>query len=79
MDFFQILVVPTPGPYAEIFFFIFGKKKDFLRIFFVLVNMGPYGSQNFKTLFLHQIPFESFQTFLNFLLSGPHKRTILDF
>ncbi len=35
---------------------------EFLGIFFVFVNMGPYGSQNFKTLLLPQITLESFQT-----------------
>ncbi len=43
--------------------FHFWKQKIFLRIFFVSVNMGPYGRQNFKTLLLPQITFESFQTF----------------
>ncbi len=32
MDFFQILVVASPGPYAQMFFFIFEKKKE-KRIF----------------------------------------------
>ncbi len=51
-----------------------------LRNFWVFVNMGPYGSQNFKTLLLPQIAFESFQTFfLNFRLSSRHKSTVLDF
>ena len=36
---------------------------EFLWIFFVFVNMGPYGSKNLKTLLLSQITFESFQTF----------------
>ncbi len=40
--------------------------------FFVFVNMGR---ENFKTLLLLQIAVESFQTFLNFLLNGPHKTT----
>ncbi len=56
MDCFQISFVASPGPYAQ-------KIFDFLGIFFVFVNMGPYGSQNFKTLLLPQISFESFQTF----------------
>ncbi len=43
-------------------FLIFEKKK-FFRNFSVFVNMGPYGSQKFKTLLLPQISFESFQTF----------------
>ncbi len=43
------LLVPlghTPG----LFFFEFKKKNDgdFLRMFFVFVNMGPYESENFK-------------------------------
>ena len=36
--------------------------------------MGPYGSQNFKTLSLLQIEAESFQTFLIFP-NCPHKNT----
>ena len=43
----------------------FWKKKCvliFLRILFVFVNMGPYGSKNFKTLLLLQIAAECFQT-----------------
>ncbi len=40
----------------------------FFRIFFffVFVNMGPHESQNFKTLLLPQISFESFQPFPEF-------------
>ncbi len=45
----------------KIFFFLF-----FLRIFFVSVNMGRYGSENFTTLLLLQIAAESFQTFPEF-------------
>ncbi len=50
-------------------FLIFEKKFfffDFLRIFFVFVNMGPYGSKSFKTLLRLQIAAESFQTFPEF-------------
>ncbi len=49
-------------------FWIFEKKffLDFLRIYFVFVNMGPYGSKNFKMLLLLQIAAESFQTFPEF-------------
>ncbi len=69
MDFFQILVVASPRPYAQTFFFIFEKTIffDFLGFFFVFVNMGPYWSQNFKTLLLPQINFESFQPVFIFL------------
>ncbi len=51
-------------------------RFDFLRIFIVFVNIGPYGSADFKTLLLLQIAAESFQTFfLNFLPNGSHKTT----
>ncbi len=40
---------------------------NFLGIIFVFVNMGPHGSENFKTLLL-QIEPERFQTFSNFFL-----------
>ena len=30
--------------------------------FFVFVNIGPFGSKNFKTLLLPQITFDFFQT-----------------
>ncbi len=50
-------------------FFEFFKKNptfsDVLRIFFVFINIGPYGSENLKTLLL-QIAAESFQTFPEF-------------
>ncbi len=78
------MVVASSGPYAEAFF-VFKKKKkqlgrgDFLNKFFVLLNMGPYGSENFKTLLLLQITAESFQLFLNFLSNGPHKTTFAIF
>ncbi len=63
MDFFQILVVASPGSYPQKFIFTFEKKKYFLQTFFLFVSMGPYGTQNFKTLLLPQITFESSQTF----------------
>ena len=37
--------------------------------------MGPYGSENVKTLLLLQIAAESFHTFHEFLPHGPHKTT----
>ncbi len=52
MDVFEILVVASPEPYAQtvvffqswkFFFFYF-----FYEYFFVSVNIGPYGSENFK-------------------------------
>ncbi len=48
-------------------------KLKFYQILFVFVNMGPNGSENFKTLLLLQIAAESFQIFLNFLANGHNK------
>ncbi len=48
---------------------------DFLRIFFVFVNMVPHGSENFKTLLLPHITSKSFLTSPNFPSNGPHKTT----
>ncbi len=48
--------------YTRTFFLILNKKKtlsDFIQIFFFFVNMGFYGSQNFKTLPFNPT-FESF-------------------
>ncbi len=42
------------------------KIEILMHFFFVFLNMGPYGSQNFKTLLLPQISFESSQTFSEF-------------
>ena len=66
MHYFQILVAATPKPYARTFFEFLKKKYFFiffLRIFLVCVSMGPYGSQNVKTLLLLQIATESFPEF----------------
>ncbi len=68
MDFFLILVVASPGP--NVWKKIVGGGG--LQIFFIFVDMGPYGSENFKTLLL-QIAAETFQFFLNSLPIGPHK------
>ncbi len=47
-------------------FLIFENFFDFLRILFVFINMGPYVSENFKTLLLLQIAAKSCQTFPEF-------------
>ncbi len=69
-DSFQISVVASPRPYRQTFF-------EFFPFCVNHVNMGPYGSQNFKRLLLPQITFESFQTFSEF--SWPDKSTVLEF
>ncbi len=51
----------------------------FLRIFFVFVNMGPYGIKNFKTLLLLQIAAKSFQTFPEFSSYWSSQNYVWDF
>ncbi len=62
MDFFQILVVASTWPYAQTFFWKIFFFLISLWIFFVFVNMGPYGSKHFKTLLL-QIAANGFPEF----------------
>ena len=67
-SFLSNLVVASFGPYAEVYLFIylFIFFWILLRIFFVFVNMGLYGSDNFKTLPLLQFPAKGFQIFPEF-------------
>ena len=62
------------------FFWIFEKKFffDFLRIFFVFVNMGPNGSENFKTLLL-QIVAKCFETCPEFFSQWSSQNYVRDF
>ena len=53
--------------------------RFFTIFFFIFVNMGPYGSHNFKTLLLPQITFESFQTFSEFSSQWSSKSTVFWF
>ncbi len=58
-------------------FWIFEKRNSiFLRIFFVFVNMGPYGGKNFKTILLLQIAADSFQTFPEFSSQWSSQNTL---
>ncbi len=62
---FKFWFLPPLGHTLRQFIF-FRKKKlvgDFVRIFLVFVNMGPYGSKNFKTLLLVQITAKKFSNF----------------
>ncbi len=70
-----------PGPYGQRFLNFWNTNVFFLFFtkFFVFVNVGPYGSKNFKTLLLLQITFASFQTFSDFFLNGLQKRAVLYF
>ena len=63
-------------------FFEFLKKTTFfyfLRLIFVFVYMGPYGSPVFKMLLLLQTAAKSFQTFTEVSFQTPHKTTFLIF
>ncbi len=76
MDFLQILVVDSTGPYARTFFFNVWEKiggGGGLQIFFIVVHMGSYGSENFKTLLLLQIGAKSFQPFPELFFPMVHK------
>ena len=77
VDLFQISVAACYGPYAQRFL-QFMEKKLF-RIFFVSVNMGPYGSKNFKMLLLNQIALEFFQTFPEFSFYWPSQKYYFGF
>ncbi len=62
------LLLPPQFFWIFIFIYLF----IFFTNIFVFVNMGPYGSKNFKTLLL-QLAAKDFKLFLNFLPNGPHK------
>ncbi len=58
------------GPHKTTFGML---KIENLTNFIRFVNMGPYGSENFKTLLLLQITTQSFLTSPEFPPSGRHK------
>ncbi len=49
---------------------------EILIFFSVFLNMGPYGSENSKTLLLLQIADKYFKLVLKFPKIGPHKITL---
>ncbi len=74
MDPVQILWEATYPPYLQIIFSFFQNFK-FSQYLFTFINMGPYGSQNCKTLLLPQITPQFSQTspeFLSLLSSQSH-------
>ena len=82
----KILVVASPGPYADTFFEFFKKKKkkkkkknQKFRFFFVFVNMGPYRSEYFKMLLILQIAAGIFQTFNEFSSEWSSQNYVWDF
>ena len=77
-DFFQISVIACPGPYPQMFFFIFEKKMpyQFSMIFFSFLLTWDLWEENVNVLLVPQLAFEFFQ---KFLLIGPHKSTVLNF
>ncbi len=54
-------------------------KIEILMNFFVFLNMGPYGSENFKTRLPLQIAAESFQTFPEFSSQWSSQNLVWDF
>ena len=82
LNFFKLLLIfflKSPHKSTFLDFWNFD-NLNFNRIFQLWnLNTGPYGSENFKTLLLFKSLLNYSKLLLNFLLSGPHKRTILDF
>ncbi len=68
-------------PYRQIIFSVFQNFEflNFNDFFFVFVNMGPYGRENFKTLLLLQIAAESFQTLPEFSSQWSSQNYVWDF
>ncbi len=61
---------------------MFEKKTafpNFSQFCFVFVNLGPYGSKNFKTLVLIQINFESVEAFSEFASQWSSQKYIFVF
>ncbi len=76
MDFFQILVVASPGPYAQTFFSFLKKKKFwiFYKYFSFSLTWDPMGAKISKRYSSYKSQPKVFKLFLNFLPNGPHKR-----
>ncbi len=69
MNFCQISDVGWPQHEARWILIYFSRKarfSHFLKIFLFLVNIRQYGNQYLKTLLLHQIAFDCFQTWPKF-------------
>ena len=80
MDFFQILVLAFPGPYAQTFFNL--KNNDFWifhEYFSFSLTGDPMGAKISKRYSSLKLLLNLFKLFLKFLLSCPHKSTVLDF
>ncbi len=73
-DFFQILVVASPGPYAQTFFSFKKKKNWFIYEYFsFLLTWDPMGAKISKRYSSYKSQPKVFKLFLNFLPNGPHK------
>ncbi len=79
IDFFQILVVASHGPYPRTFFnflkIVFG---FFMNIFFSfsLLTWDSMGAKISKRYSSHKSQVNVFKLFLNFLPIDPHKTTL---
>ncbi len=77
MDFF-LLVVVSPGSYAQMLFCIF-EKKIFKEYFSFSLRCDPMGAKTSKRYSSLKSLLNPLKLFLNFVLSGPHKSAVLDF
>ena len=67
MDFFQILVVAVPGPYAQTVFHFF------YEYFSLLLTWDPMAAKISKRYSSYKSWPNVFKLFLNFLPNGPNK------
>ncbi len=76
-DFFQILVVASPGPYAQTFFSFLKKLKIsiFYEYFSFSLTWDPTGAKISKRYSSYNSQPKVFKLFLNFLPNSPHKTT----
>ncbi len=74
MNFFQILIVASPGSYAQNFFLNF-EKKNVYDYFSFSLKWDPMGTKISKRYSSYNLHPKVFQLFLNFLLNGPNKST----
>ena len=69
----------APGCFFEFLKILGFFTNNFLQIIFIFINMGPYGSENFKTILLPQIAAKSFETCPEFSSKWSSQKYIGDF
>ncbi len=71
--------IPSDYPLKSWYLFLKFRIWKFLRQIEIFINMGSYGSENFKTLLLPQFRFFSTKLFVNVPCDNPHKTWLLEF